>query len=153
MASSRLSDARETITTRDEDGGHEASNDEASTGARTAESESVRELKIGKHVCPEEYVNAFTPMEFEEVGGFDAGIEDRSTPRCRRHSRFSPDSRYQRGLVYISMLYLFALVVAVDLYVKKTYLWSIHFTFMAPTKGQELNSWSKFCIDAPKHKL
>lgn len=72
--------------TREEGGGHEASNDEALDGATTigeytAGSSSVGDLKIGKHVCPEEYANAFTPIEFEEVGGLDAGNEALRYPR------------------------------------------------------------------------
>lgn len=74
MANSQLSNARETITTRDEEGGHDDSNDEAHASLdNTTNSDSVRELKFGQHVCPEEFINAFTPMEFEEVGTFDAG--------------------------------------------------------------------------------
>lgn len=79
MASIQLSDARETLTTRDdEQGEHEAPNDETHAGTpreNITTSDSIRELKIGKHVCPEEYLNTFTPMEFEEVGGLDAGTE------------------------------------------------------------------------------
>lgn len=70
MASSQLSKARETITTRDE-----GEQDGTTIGENTTNSNSVGELKIGKHVCPEEYVNAFTPMELEEVGWFAAGTE------------------------------------------------------------------------------
>lgn len=31
-------------------------------------------MRVGKHVCPEEYANSFTPMEFEEVGGHALGM-------------------------------------------------------------------------------
>lgn len=72
MANSQLSVARETITTRDDEGSHDS---KATHVGSITPSDSVDQLKVGKHVCPEEYANAFTPMEFEEVGGFDAETE------------------------------------------------------------------------------
>lgn len=44
-----------------------ASDDDATTS-------STGPMKVGKHVCPEEFLNAFTPMEFEEVGKPYAGV-------------------------------------------------------------------------------
>lgn len=69
MASHQHSDARETITTQDGDGegDHSARNDENPPGTASTNLGSIEILKIGNHVCPEEYANNFTPMEFEEV--------------------------------------------------------------------------------------
>lgn len=71
--------ARDNVATPDHEAWvHGASNDntdsynafgEDTTTASQASS-NTDQLRVGKHVCPEEYVNAFTPMEFEEVGGF-----------------------------------------------------------------------------------
>lgn len=67
MASHQQSDARETITTQDEEGDHSATNDETPPGTASTNPGNVEILKIGDHVCPMEYANNFTPMEFEEV--------------------------------------------------------------------------------------
>eukprot|EP00752_Nemacystus_decipiens_P009918 g8850.t1 len=78
MANRQLSDARDTITTRDDEGRHEGSTDD-DTHQNTTSPNGVRELTFGTHVCPEEYINAFTPMEFEEIANlFDKYDEDRS---------------------------------------------------------------------------
>lgn len=79
MENQQLSIARETISTPGgEEGTRNPSNDD--TDASTADentttaskaSNSNEQLRFGKHVCPEEYIHSFTPMEFEEVGGFD----------------------------------------------------------------------------------
>lgn len=59
-----------------EEGAHDALDDDTDASAvdentttASRPSSSNGQLRVGKHVCPAEYANAFTPMEFEEVGG------------------------------------------------------------------------------------
>lgn len=54
----------ETITTAATEESHQGTAQTCATG-----SGSGGQMTVGKHVCPEEYLNSFTPMEFEEVGG------------------------------------------------------------------------------------
>lgn len=80
MENQQLSIARKTVSTPGgEEGAHNPSNDDTDaskadedTTTASKASTSNDQLKFGKHVCPEEYINAFTPMEFEEVDGFDS---------------------------------------------------------------------------------
>lgn len=106
MANSQLSDAHETITTYDEEGGHEASpaTDEgkAHVGTLGEDTESVRELKFGQHVCPEEFINVFTPMEFEEVSTFDTGTE--ALFGAQVSTNIKQDCTQQRQMYVVVML-------------------------------------------------
>lgn len=47
----------------------------ATSDSDDATTSSTGHMKVGKHVCPEEFLNSFTPMEFEEVSKPYAGVE------------------------------------------------------------------------------